>query len=137
MAMDEALRPQACGIAAQLRGAGRSVDFVLEPKKMKWAFKQAERCALWVAGPTALSAMLREFCIQGKQHRHKLQMNAPLVKSQPPQLVVESPCRCGASRLILVAPDEWAKGTVRVKDLQTREEADLPVAELVTRRSGS
>ncbi len=48
MAMDEELRPQACEIAAQLRGAGRSVDFVLEPKKMKWAFKQAERCALMI-----------------------------------------------------------------------------------------
>ena len=46
MAMDEELRPQACEIAAQLRGAGRSVDFVLESKKMKWAFKQAERYAL-------------------------------------------------------------------------------------------
>jgi histidyl-tRNA synthetase len=52
MAMDEALRPQACGIVAQLRGAGRSVDFVLEPKKMKWAFKQAERCAVWVINAT-------------------------------------------------------------------------------------
>ena len=54
MVMDEALRPQACGITAQLRGAGRRVDFVLEPKKMKWAFKQAERCAAWVCIATVL-----------------------------------------------------------------------------------
>ncbi len=44
-------------------------------------------------------------------------------------------CRCGASRLILVAPDEWANGTVRVKDLGTREESDVPIAELVGRQS--
>jgi histidyl-tRNA synthetase len=41
--MDEALRPAACGVAARLRAAGRSVDVVLEAKKMKWAFKAAER----------------------------------------------------------------------------------------------
>lgn len=41
--MDESLRAEGCSIAAKLRAAGRSVDLVLEPKKMKWAFKQAER----------------------------------------------------------------------------------------------
>lgn len=44
MVMDEGLRAEACSIAARLRAAGRAVDLVLEPKKMKWAFKQAERC---------------------------------------------------------------------------------------------
>lgn len=44
LAMDEELRPAACTVAAKLRAAGRSVDLILEPKKMKWAFKQAERC---------------------------------------------------------------------------------------------
>ena len=53
MAMDEELRPQACAIASQLRSAGRSVDFVLEPKKMKWAFKQAERCVLYLVHVSA------------------------------------------------------------------------------------
>jgi len=43
--MDETLRPEACGIAAQLRAAGRRVDLVLQAKKMKWVFKTAERCA--------------------------------------------------------------------------------------------
>ncbi len=43
MVMEEALRPAACGVAARLRNAGRSVDLVLEPKKLKWAFKAAER----------------------------------------------------------------------------------------------
>lgn len=58
------------------------MDLVLEDsKRMKWAFKQAERC--------------------------------------------------GAARLVLLAPDEWAKGTVRVKDLATREEADVPLDQLV------
>ena len=36
-----------------------------------------------------------------------------------------------AARLVLVAPDEWARGTVRVKDLVSREEADVPVDQLV------
>ena len=30
-------------VAAQLRDAGRTVDLILEDKKAKWAFKQAER----------------------------------------------------------------------------------------------
>ncbi len=38
--------------------------------------------------------------------------------------------RCNASRLVLVAPDEWEKGLVRVKDLASREERDIPVDEL-------
>lgn len=36
-----------------------------------------------------------------------------------------------AARLVLVAPDEWAKGTVRVKDLASREESDVPLDQLV------
>ena len=43
MVLDEALRPAACGVASRLRAAGRSVDLLLEPKKMKAAFKAAER----------------------------------------------------------------------------------------------
>ena len=39
MAMDEALRPAAIAAAQRLRGAGRRVDLLLEPKKMKWVFK--------------------------------------------------------------------------------------------------
>ncbi|GLI62806.1 hypothetical protein VaNZ11_005555 [Volvox africanus] len=41
--LDTALRPAASGIASRLRRAGRSVDLVLENKKMKWAFKHAEK----------------------------------------------------------------------------------------------
>lgn len=80
MPQDESLRAQATAIAQRLRAAGRRVDLVLEPKRLKWAFKQAERC--------------------------------------------------GAARLVLVAPDEWSRGMVRVKDLAKREEADVPVEEL-------
>ena len=39
LAMDEALRPEASGVASRLRKSGRSVELVLESKKMKWAFK--------------------------------------------------------------------------------------------------
>lgn len=41
--LDESLRPQAATLAARLRASGRAVDLVLEPKRLKWAFKQAER----------------------------------------------------------------------------------------------
>ena len=30
-------------VSSKLREAGRTVDLVLEPKKMKWVFKHAER----------------------------------------------------------------------------------------------
>lgn len=39
VALDEGLRPAASGVAHKLRRAGRRVELVLEPKKMKWAFK--------------------------------------------------------------------------------------------------
>lgn len=39
--------------------------------------------------------------------------------------------RCGAKRLVLLAPDEWEKGLIRVKDLAAREESDVPIAELL------
>ena len=39
VAIDEALRPAAIAAAQRLRGAGRRVDLLLEPKKMKWVFK--------------------------------------------------------------------------------------------------
>ena len=41
--MDESLRGAAMEVSSKLRGAGRTVDLVLEPKKMKWVFKHAER----------------------------------------------------------------------------------------------
>lgn len=74
------LRPAATEVAGRLRAAGRAVDLVLEDKKVKWAFKHADRA--------------------------------------------------GASRVLLVAPDEWERGLVRVKDLASGEEADLPLDEL-------
>lgn len=33
--------------------------------------------------------------------------------------------RSGASRVILIAPDEWSRGEVRVKNLKTGEELNL------------
>ena len=38
--------------------------------------------------------------------------------------------RCGAARLVLVAPDEWARNAVRVKTLDTRDEVDVDVDQL-------
>ena len=34
--------------------------------------------------------------------------------------------RVSASRLVMIAPDEWAQGLVRVKDLGARTEQDVP-----------
>ena len=78
--MGTELRGAAMQVAAKLRSAGRTVDLVLENKKMKWLFKHAERC--------------------------------------------------GASRLVMVMPDEWAEGKVRIKDLDTGEESTVAMEDL-------
>ena len=77
---DSTLREAAMKVAGRLRRSGRSVDLILEDKRVKWAFRHAD-----------LS---------------------------------------GASRMILLAPNEWAADKVRVKDLQTGEESDLAVGDL-------
>jgi len=78
--MGTELRGAAMQVASALRANGRSVDLVLEDKRMKWVFKHAERC--------------------------------------------------GASRLVMVMPDEWAAGKVRIKDLGTGEESTVAVEDL-------
>ena len=78
--MGTELRGAAMQVAAKLRSAGRTVDLVLEDKKMKWVFKHAERC--------------------------------------------------GATRLVMVMPDEWAEGNVRIKDLDTGEESTVAMEDL-------
>ena len=69
------LRNASVMVAASLRNSGRTVDLVLEDKKMKWAFKHAERI--------------------------------------------------GAARLVLLAPDEWSRKMVKIKDLDTGEESEI------------
>jgi histidyl-tRNA synthetase len=45
VALDADLHGVACNVASKLRSKGKTVDLVLESgKKMKWVFKQAERC---------------------------------------------------------------------------------------------
>ena len=78
--MGAELRGAAMQVASALRANGRSVDLVLEDKRMKWVFKHAERC--------------------------------------------------GASRLVMVMPEEWAAGKVRIKDLGTGEESTVAVEDL-------
>jgi len=79
-AFDASLRSAAIDVATRLRAAGRSVDLVLEDKKVKWAFKHADRR--------------------------------------------------GASRVVLVAPDEWEAGEVRIKDLRSGEESNTAITSL-------
>ena len=78
--MGTELRGAAMQVAAKLRSGGRTVDLVLEDKKMKWVFRHAERC--------------------------------------------------GAARLVMVMPDEWAEGKVRIKDLDTGEESTAAMEDL-------
>ena len=74
------LRNAAVMVAASLRNSGRTVDLVLEDKKMKWVFKHAERI--------------------------------------------------GAKRLVLLAPDEWSRKMVKVKDLDTGEESEISLNDI-------
>ena len=74
------LRNAAMQVASALRATGRSVDLVLEDKRLKWAFKHAERS--------------------------------------------------GAQRLVMVMPDEWKEGKVRIKDLGTGEETNVDIESL-------
>lgn len=39
--------------------------------------------------------------------------------------------RSGACRLVLLAPDEWEKGLIRIKDLAAREESDVPITDIL------
>ena len=78
--MGPELRDAAMKVAGKLRASGRTVDLVLEDKKMKWVFKHAERC--------------------------------------------------GASRLVMVMPDEWADGKVRIKDLDKGEESTVAMEDM-------
>ena len=80
IAIDENLRSAAMSVASKLRASGRLVDLVLEDKRMKWAFRHAERT--------------------------------------------------GAQRLVMVMPDEWAAGNVRIKELESGEESDVAVGDL-------
>jgi len=77
---DESLRPAAMSVAQRLRASGRTVDLVLEDKRMKWVFRHAERS--------------------------------------------------GAQRLVMVMPEEWGAGNVRIKDLESGEETDISFDDL-------
>ena len=74
------LRNVAVKVAASLRDSNRTVDLVLEDKKMKWVFKHAERI--------------------------------------------------GAKRLVLIAPDEWSRKKIKVKDLETGEESEISLDDI-------
>ena len=74
------LRNAAMSVATSLRNTGKSVDLVLEDKRLKWAFKHAERS--------------------------------------------------GAQRLVMVMPDEWKEGKVKIKDLESGKEIEVSVDSL-------
>ena len=78
--LNQDLRGVAVKVASSLRSSDRTVDLVLEDKKIKWAFKHAERT--------------------------------------------------GARRLVLIAPDEWSRKMVKVKDLETGEEKEVSIEDI-------
>ena len=45
--------------------------------------------------------------------------------------------RTAAERLIIVAPQEWEAGKVRIKHLRSRHEEDLSITDLITRSTCS
>ena len=78
--LDQELRSAAMAVASKLRKSGRFVDLVIQNKKMKWAFKHAERS--------------------------------------------------GAKRLIMIMPEEWNSGIVKIKELNTGEEIKVKFNDL-------
>ena len=80
IALDPELKNVAVKVASVLRDSDRLVDLVLENKKIKWAFKHAERV--------------------------------------------------GANRIIIVAPEEWNRQKIKVKDLQSGEEFETTLEEI-------
>ena len=78
--LDQELRTAAMTVASKLRKSGRFVDLIIQNKKMKWAFKHAERS--------------------------------------------------GAQRLIMIMPEEWNSGIVKIKELNTGEEIKVKFNDL-------
>ena len=79
-AMNEELRGAAMQVANKLRKNGRSVDLILEERKMKWVFKHAERSK--------------------------------------------------AKTLVMITPNEWEQGKVRIKNLENKTEIDINLEEI-------
>ena len=151
VAMDAGLQAAAAEIAQQLRQQGRSVDLVLESKRMKWVFRvscfphtfvllqiEADTCS---SGP---SELLLQPGVLRAEHLSPVACAAArvcylssVVHCRLPAPQSACPCadcgcavqqaeRVNAGRLVMVAPDEWAQGLVRVKDLGARTEQDVP-----------
>ena len=78
--MEDSLREVAMKVATILRKNGRSVDLIMESKKVKKALKYANKV--------------------------------------------------GASRLIMITPDEWEKESIRIKDMASGEESELLLSKL-------
>ena len=80
ISLSEDLRPAAMIVASKLRENGRTVDIILENKKLKWAFRHADRI--------------------------------------------------GATRLVMIMPEEWNSGMVKIKNLDSGDENDISIDDL-------
>ncbi len=109
VALEDQLRPAAAGVAQGLRRVGRTVELILEPKKMKWALKvRSLHC--W-------------HCI--------------MLGSTRPECPAQHAERLGAAQLVLLGPDEWARGCVCVKDLHARQQVEKTPAQLLAGLPGA
>ena len=103
--MDEGGTAKAMKVANELREKGCSVDVVLEEKKMKWAFKHADR----------IGAKVRKRCKDGCISISNSLTSIFLVTPQ---------------RVVIVGGDEGSRGEVRVKNMESGEQETVKVAEI-------
>jgi hypothetical protein len=144
--LDGALRPAACGVAAALRAAGRSVDLVLEAKKLKWALKvrggswtargelrgpgRAGRSRRASSGARSRQHVAGEIRCVGWPYVCLLGLTGACFSACGVACPPQHAERLGAKRLVLVGASEWERGNVMVKDLAQREQTEVSVASL-------
>lgn len=137
LVLDEELRPAACGLAAQLRAAGRTVDIQLEPrKKMKAAIKVGTHTAVvfLVCVCVRLSGCVGDKkLVGGDGFAHHSNF---CTHTQTRAKNAQAAERAGAGRLLIVGGDEWARGAVAVRDLAAFEQSEVAVADLVAAAGG-
>ena len=105
--MDEGGTAKAMKVANELREKGCSVDVVLEEKKMKWAFKHADR----------IGAKVRKRCKDG--------LYFYFISNSSTSIFLVTP-----QRVVIVGGDEGSRGEVRVKNMESGEQETVKVAEI-------
>lgn len=130
--MGEDLQQHAVRLARALRAKGQSVDLVLQKKKMKANFK----VGLSLFQVDAAHSLHHQRCHSWNLFRFDKAFTNPRIAAsqlyETESSYVQQAERCGASQMFLIAPDEWQKGMIRVKDLAAREERDVPASDYIS-----